>query len=153
MTLPEDDVGRFEDFVHWLYTQQYKIPAPEEATPKESTKHDEFKDQAMRLFILADKYDVLDLKKHICMQLLDKAREGYRPPNLGTIAYAYEHLPDQSSLRRVLVDWCVPGLGPEWFQNINIRSGLLGIPEFTVDLAASLSKRTKLPERSFMFAD
>jgi len=147
MSLPEDDAGSFEYLVHWLYTQRYTIPAPEEPAPTNSTKHYKFGSQALHLFVLADKYDVSGLKQYICVQLLEKAGDGYRPPHLSTIFYAYKNLPEKSSMREILADWYAPDIDPSWFVQDDVRIWLLKCPEFAVDLAAALAKRASTAER------
>ena len=63
MTLPEDDENTFELFVDWLYHRRYEITSP----PKPPEK-DVFM-QPVKLFVLADKYDVCSLKDLIASKL------------------------------------------------------------------------------------
>lgn len=111
--------------------------------PKSSSEYNTLHTKAFRLFVLADKYDVPNLKKRICEQLVEQAREGYHPPDLGTIRYVYESLSERSGLRRLIVDWCAPSMIPNWFQEDGIRSSLIGIPAFAVDLASAIARRSR----------
>lgn len=150
MMLPEDDAGLFEEFVHWLYTQHYGMVTTK---PKESFEHNAISDKAIRLFVLADKYEVLSLMKEICEMLFRRAREGYRSPSMDVISHAYEALPERSGMRRLICDWCAPSISPSWFQKDSIRDSLLKAPEFAIDLAAALSKRNLKAERDRGLSD
>lgn len=144
MTLPEDDAGLFEDFVDWLYTQYYIIPKPK---PKDDMEHDTLHYNAFRLFVLADKYDVPKLKKGIFEKLLQKAKEGYRPPSLDSIFYVYKNLSERSGMCMMLADWCAPSMEPDWFKNDTTRVSLSQSHAFTLNLAGALAKRDRNEKR------
>ena len=74
MTLPEDDVGAFEDFAHWLYTRGFEI-LPEPA--------DAMFIAPLKLFVLADKYHVIDLKNIITEKIFNVGKR------LGKATFTY----------------------------------------------------------------
>ena len=100
MLLPEDDDSVVELFIDWLYRQRYKM-----TTPAAQGSGDIYM-QPVRLFVLADKYDVPNLKNLILSQIflrIKKDRVGRRcMPKLHTVAYAYEHTAENSPIRKLL---------------------------------------------------
>ncbi len=94
--LPEDRAVDFEEFVHWLYAHdnQNSGSLPIKLCP------------LIRLYVVAEKYDIPALKKCICDQMIRLAKTKIsRSPGWDSIAYAYEYLSATSSLLKLLVDW------------------------------------------------
>ena len=65
MELPEeDDVDSFNNLVQWLYTQRCELP--DDAGPHPSTAL-----SAIKMFVLAEKYGIADLKSLITRNLFN----------------------------------------------------------------------------------
>lgn len=134
MTLPEEDVSIFELFVDWLYHQRYDIPSPPE---KPSSDYDRY-EQPVQLFVLADKYDVRNLKNRIIstMFLLNQQQVA---PALDTVAYAYEHTPQNSTIRKLFAEYlrCTQA---EWYQEASSQDWLRDHPEICTDIVVGYAK-------------
>lgn len=124
MTLPEDEVGPFEDFVHWLYTKEFEI-----AKPTIDKERDAAKTQALELFFLAEKYNVFV----------------HRAPDPDVVCSAYAHLPEKSGMRRLLIDWYASTFPPGWYVTPTGRPWLVANPDIAADLIAALANRVKNP--------
>lgn len=95
MTLPEDDVGAFEDFAHWLYTRGFEIlPEPPDAMFM----------APLKLFVLADKYHVIDLKNIITVKILNVGKRLGKAPSLTELTYANAHTVQSSRIRKLFSD-------------------------------------------------
>ena len=138
MTLPDEEVWIFEYFVDWIYTQHYKIKICEE-----DNKQAQELDISLRLYVIAEKYDVPTLKKIICKDLLAIAELAKSTPSMHSVIYAYAHTPRNSRIRRLLATWysTIP-LG--WFQKEEIRTWLFENSQFAVDLTSALAKRLSI---------
>lgn len=112
MDLPEEDEHLFDLFVQWLYRGHYEIPPKGTEAPGERFM------ELVKLYVLADRYDVVDLRS----LLITKLFEMYKVPNgilpgMVTVAYAYEHVSRTSGLRRLLADWYTEKVGFSWFNS------------------------------------
>ncbi len=134
MTLPEDDEAIFELFVNWLYRQRYDIPS----SPKDPKRYSE----PIRLFVLADKYDVRSLKNLIVSQLFLAFKAGAETPELNAISYAYKHTSQNSIIRKLLIDLLTSIDDPGWFQEESTQTWLRDEPDISVDMIASFAKLT-----------
>ena len=136
MTLPEQDGSIFELFIDWLYHQRYEIPSPPEEPSKD---YDRF-EQPVKLFVLADMYDVRDLKNHVlsAIFLLLKQREIW--PSLRTVAYAYEHTPHNSTIRKLLADYMSHHTKLEGLQRLSAQDWLRNHPDISAALNVSFAK-------------
>ena len=135
MTLPEDDENTFELFVDWLYHRRYEITSP----PK-SPEKDVFM-QPVKLFVLADKYDVCSLKDLIASKLFLAFKQNLAVPRLSTIAYAYEHTSQSSTIRKMLTDNMTRVTDLTWFLEAKIQTWLRNHPDVSAELNASFAKR------------
>lgn len=133
MTLPEDDEVIFELFVNWLYRQRYDIPSP----PTDPEKL-----EPIKLFVLADKYDVRSLKNLVVSQLFLAFKTGAATPSLDAISHAYKHSSQNSTMRKLLTDRLTSMDDPGWFQEESIQTWLRNHPDISIDMIASFAKVT-----------
>lgn len=140
MTLPEDEVGTFEDFVHWLYTKEFEI-----AKPTIDKERDAANTQALEFFFLPEKYNVSRLKTRICNQMVSQSRLGHRAPDPDVVCSAYAHLPEKSGMRRLLIDWYASTCSPRWYVTPTGRPWLVANPEIAADLITALANRVTNP--------
>ena len=108
MSLPEEEEKTFDLFIQWLYSQGYEL-----SSDKDDDKCQNFM-EPVKLYVLADKYDVTDLKSHI-ITILHALGNGKWVPDLATVAYAYEHTPQNSRLRKLLAAWWACRVDLPWF--------------------------------------
>ena len=134
MTLPEDDEVIFELFVNWLYGQRYDISSP----PADRTMFLE----PIKLFVLADKYDVRSLKNLVVSQLFFAIKTVAKPPTLDEVSYAYKHTSQKSTLRELLTDLLTTRFNLGWFQEQSTQTWLRDHPDISVDMNASFAKLT-----------
>ena len=109
MSLPEEEEQTFDLFVQWLYRQSYEI------SPQQHNHNGQVFMEPVKLYVLADKYDVTDLKSHVITKLFALRNEKW-VPGLATMAYAYEHTPQHSRLRKLLTDWWACRVDLPWFR-------------------------------------
>ncbi len=112
MDLPEEDVHLFDLFVQWLYHQRYEIP------PRELERTSERLMEPVKLYVLADRYDVSGLRSHIITKLFTVAKMLEMVAGLDTVAYAYKHVSPKSGICRFLADWYACKITPpSWFSS------------------------------------
>lgn len=147
MILPEDDESIFELFVEWLYHKCYDITSISK-DPIES-RHRFI--QPVKLFVLADKYYVRSLKNLIVSQIFHLLKHHHITPSQETVAYAYENTPQDSTIRRLLVDhWtCEVSLG--WFLKPEVQTWFRDHPDISADALGNLAKHTR--KRNNLFDD
>ena len=105
--------------------------------------------QLLRLYALADKYDIVRVKNKICedvqlslvyqRSLSATGKLCSAQPQKSAVKFVYENTTSKTPMRRLLVDWFVWGVDLTWFSNEENRSWLLSVPEFAVDVCAVLS--------------
>lgn len=101
MKLPEDEAAIFELLVEWLYTGRYDLPKDD---PVERSHHL----QAVKLFCLAEKYDVRTLKERIVSLAFIAGRNNESSaPGFDSLAYLFDNTTDNSGMRKLLVDWWI----------------------------------------------
>ena len=134
MNLPEDDVGTFEDFIEWLYRRSFDMPtSPPDARYMEPLK----------LYVLADKYQVTDLKNLITEKMWAMGKDRENPPVLKEVAYAYAHTVQGSGMRKLLADWFAWRIDLTFFESPNFQSFLRQHLDCATDFSVSLAKRLK----------
>lgn len=139
MTLPEDDETIFELFVDWLYHQRYDVPS----TPNDpETPCDRFM-QPVQLFVLADKYGVRNLKNVIVSQIHSVVKMSSDVPKEATIAYAYEHTSQNSTIRKVLADMMACYVGRNWFERAVNQTWLRDHHDISMDVMVRLAERAE----------
>lgn len=136
MKLADDDAATFELFVQWLYTQQYEITTEKKQGIARML-------EPVRLYVLAEKYDIVKLKNKICRKLYEgRTVHGFGPCK-NTVECAYDNLPQSSPMRRMLVDWYTWHVTCRWFEYEENQKWLPRVPEFAADLAVALSKKSR----------
>ena len=134
MTLPEDDESVFENFVDWLYRGRYDIP-----------RHSEVVDIFLRpvqLFVLADKYEVSDLKSVVLYQIFNLVKsETGETASLETVAYTYRHTSQNAGIRKLLLDDMVWHCHHNWYQPAENRTWLRDHPEISADVIVRFAMR------------
>ena len=97
--------------------------------------------ESVRLYVLAEKYDVVELRNVICKALYHGRKSQGLGPSKDAIELAYDNLPQESPLRRMLVDWYAWHVAAKWFVDRDNQKWLTELPEFAGDLAVALSKK------------
>ena len=134
MTLPEDDAETFEDFAEWLYSRKFEIlPEPKEARYM----------GPLKLFVLADKYNVNDLKNIVIEKIFILGKKWETRPSPTEIAYIYEHTHQGSGIRKMIADWYAWNIDLVWFECPNSQTFLRQHPDCATDFSVSLAKRFK----------
>ena len=134
MTLPEDDEGAFEDFTEWMYSGQFEIsPHPNNETLM----------APLKLFVLADKYRVCELKNIITKQIFILGKNMQKPPSLRELSFAYEHTIQHSGIRKLLTDWHTWNIDLVWFERPDVQAFLRQHPDCATDFSVSLAKKFK----------
>ena len=132
MSLPEEEEHTFDLFIQWLYNQGYEI-----FHEKDNDKGQQYM-EPVKLYILADKYDVTDLKSHVITKLFEERDEEWAPGQ-ATVAYAYEHTPQNSRLRKFLVDWWTCRVDLPWFRLEDTQEWLKEHPEVASAVISSFA--------------
>lgn len=125
--LPTDDSKIVEMFVQWLYT----------AEPKLSAFTEESFTQLAKLYELANRLFIHELKNYIVWKLFELRRQEHVLP-MSTVVYAFENLPDTAIFRKILVAWFT------WHQESarTLTADMLNItPEFAIEIVLSMIKR------------
>ena len=125
MYLPDDDADLMDALIQDLYAPQSAL--------REIGSTMEF----LRLYVLADKYDIVRVKNRICDLLVSSSRGLL--PSTSEIEYAYENATSERPIRRVLVDLFIWRTNESWFNREENRRWLTSVPEFAVDLCAGLA--------------
>lgn len=140
MQLPADDESIFELFVDWLYYQRYEM-IPE-------VEGDEYEAsgvflQAFKLFVIADKYEVIKLKSRVIETLFVAGKVSKWGLTLSSLDYAYEHTTQGSGLRKLLADSFAWNIDLEWYERPRIQGFLRQRPDLAADIIASFVKYLK----------
>ena len=126
MTLPEDDDSVFELFVEWIYRGRYKLPSIDLAHKRH-----------IQLFVLADKYDVPDLKSLVLSELFSLIKNREFWPSRNTIVYAYEHTSQNAPVRKMIADHLARDWSSE-FEDPNVHQvWLQAHPDVSADVVIS----------------
>ena len=130
--LPDDDATLMDILIRSLY-------APESRPNGIDTIM-----QSLRVYVLADKYDIVKVKNKICEDVYLLL---FYPPDLSacgipmsTVQFVYENTTSTAPMRRLLVDWFVYTVKASWFSEEVGRRWLLALPEFAADACAVLVK-------------
>jgi hypothetical protein len=135
--LPEDDADTVNRFVQWIYFKSYGL----------SKDHDELFMQLARLYLFANKVLAYLLKNDIIRTLLYLQPQGVTPP-MPVIAFAFDHMPEHSPFRRLLVDWYAWHVDLAWYGTSSGKIALGMVPIFTVELTSRLAERIRTGRRS-----
>ena len=135
MTLPEDDAATFELFVDWLYHRRRGTPS----FPISDGRIRPF----VELNILADKYDVPNLRSFSLSEIFSNVKSRKAMIQLPTITYAYEHTSQNAAIRRILSDYLACHCGLSWYQREDIQEWFRAHSDISADVICSLAKHTK----------
>lgn len=149
MQLPEDDENLFSLFIDWLYHQRYEmLPEPDDDEDSDDDNDDIYVGeddsnrfhQVFRLFVLAEKYDVPNLKWLLTKTLfadMDICRDG---PAGVSLSYLYGHTTRSAGIRRLVADWHAWRMDRVYFERPKFRALLEELPEFSADINLSYGK-------------
>ena len=136
--LPDDSATLMDMLVQSLYVPESRLNGIHVTTA------------IFRLYVLADKYDIVTVKNEICKQVLSslvyqrrlsvRGKRYTTHARISAVKLVYEGTTSTARMRRLLVDWFVWGVNSTWFNNEENRSKLLSIPEFAADICAVLAK-------------
>ena len=132
MKLPDDDEGAFEDFAEWLYGGKLRL---------KPASHDARYTALLKVFILADKYHVLELKNTIIERIFHLGKEFAKAPSLTDVSYVYQHTVEDSGIRKLLADWHAWNIDLGWFERPDVQVFLRQHPDCATDFSVSLAKR------------
>lgn len=124
--MPEDDPRDFEFFVHWLYHKQLPTEenAPKELLEQWSRKDDEGKTKTgnlIWLYVLAEKFNIPKLKTETLDELFnDLCVLNVDLPSTNQIKYAFDNLPEDLALLRLLVSNQCIFSDEDFWSNTNI---------------------------------
>ena len=133
MSLPEEEEHTFDLFIQWLYNRSYEI-SPE----KDDDKGQRFM-EPVKLYVLADKYDVTILKSHVITKIFELVNQ-QSTIDLSMVAYAYEHTPQDSHLRKLLADWLACKVDLPWFSSKVAQEWLKEHPEVASAVISSFAR-------------
>lgn len=143
MDLPEEEEDVFELFVQWLYHRRYEVPL--DGAEGLGSRYL----GPVRLYVLADRYDVGELRTFLVTKLFAMAkRSGGQVPSCRAVAYVYDHTSQTSGLRRLVVDWWAYRVQLSWFSSEFGQNWLQEHPEVAAAVisifAMSISRATQI---------
>lgn len=134
---------------HYSPKCSYVNEVLEAQNPVESSaQEDDFESYFMRLasiYVAAEKYCIVRLKNE-ALDLFFRFRRASprpKPPSSDVISYIYGNTPENSPLRRLVVDWYTWHVNKEWYQQETTKAMLREHTDFAVDLACSANGVTK----------
>ena len=137
MTLsgPEITIEATEMLVQWLYTKRYELkPIREDDTQGRYM-------QLAALFVLAEKYIIVDLKNNIVDKLFELQATNFQPPQMAVAIFIYDNTPISSPFRLLLAAFFAWHVDMAWFDNTDVTNFLRFNPGLAADLAAQMGKR------------
>lgn len=143
MTLPEDDEAVFDLFVNWLYHHRFPDKINDVGKDGDMLK------RRIQLYVLADKYDVCNLRSLVISQIFRIFKEGRPIRSLSMITYAYKHTSQNAAIRKMIVDFMACSWPPSWFQYEHIKEWLQAHPDISTDLIVSFAKHKVVQKNSF----
>ncbi|KAL8981755.1 MAG: hypothetical protein Q9205_003551 [Flavoplaca limonia] len=148
MELAEDNVEAVERYVQWLYSRDFKI-SPVGNTQCTNARYLEL----IRLYVLADKFNIPLLKNHIMGLLFEtiKLPNGafrdlisqdldIRPP-VSVLRLIYTNTPKGSPVRKFIAAFFVWHTSVIRYEEEACWGKMSEIPDFTIDIAINLAKR------------
>ena len=153
MQLPEDDENLFSLFIDWLYHQRYEmLPEPDEFDEGSNEEDDDMDDeeddsnrfhQVFRLFVLAEKYDVPNLKWLLTKTLFADIKTCREGPTYASVSWLYGQTTQSAGIRRLVTDWHAWRMDPVYLETRRFRALLKKHPEFSADMILSYGKNLK----------
>lgn len=123
--LPDDDADLMDALIQNLYAPQSGF------SDMRSTM------ELLRVYVLADKYNVVSVKNRVCERCLSTLET--QPPTESEVEFVYENTTSKTAMRKLLVDWLAWAADPTWFSKESNCSWLLSVPQVAVDMCAALS--------------
>lgn len=132
LDLPVTDLSTFELFVEWLYSRRVIINLPDHkdsdndvaAAPAVPVAIDLVNTSKLSrlasLYVFADNYDVPQLRNDTMDTMIFYLRKRYPLPGPTMITYIYDHVPEDSSLCKLLTNEyarshpVLPGVANDW---------------------------------------
>ena len=108
--------------------------------------------QSMQLYVLAEKFGISKLKKHIIDALFLQVPKKPLPALVG-VAHVYENTPPSSGMRGFIANWYACRAHRPWFEETRTRKWLQGEPALAADLVASLARLDTPSKRMKCFKD
>lgn len=91
----------------------------------------------LRLCVLADNYDIVQVENKVCNWLFSIFKT--QLPLKADVSFIYENTTSKTAIRRLLVDSFVWNNDKKWFSDDVNRNWLLWVPEFAVNVCAVLA--------------
>ena len=132
MDLVEENEDTFDRFIQWLYSQQYEIPGG-------GTGSSGFT-EPLRLFVLAEKFDIRKLKNLLMTKMFAAAKQGSARPSRSATAYTYNHTPPSSIIRRLLADWFACKVITPSYRDNTYQDWFRSHPEIVTDIMLSFAR-------------
>ena len=156
MHLPEDEVDIFEHFVTYLYDHDLKLGMEDGADWRENQGHLML---TVRLYALAEKYDIETLKSKICKDLHrfivdgidDKEDDMPLPPCVAVVEHVYSNTSRSAPIRQIMADWFAWNDKYFWGDDDRSLEWLYGLPEFLFDLVIALEKSASISAKESPF--
>ena len=128
MNLPDDDPDLFDIFIQCLYRGTYSNPESEAV-----------EDEPIRLYILAEKYQVRLLKNSIIDLYYLAAKNHSKSPSFAMLEKAYAQTSPKCGLRKFFADWHIWGPKHDLqIQDSSTQDFLRRQPDITIDFLVSL---------------
>ena len=149
MQLPEDDEDLFSLFIDWLYHQRYEMLPESDDDEDSGDDNDDIDDwedesnrfhQVFQLFVLAEKYDVPDLKRLLTRTLFAEVQTCRNMPSCASISWLYGHTTQSAGIHRLVADWHAWHMEPRDLEHRNFRALLIKHPEFSADIILSYGR-------------
>lgn len=132
VTLVEEDADTVDLFVHWIYYGLH--------WPLSCFSDDRFM-QLARLYAFADRLGIVRLMNHVVWELFDSRSKENFPP-FSVIDFVYDHIPEHTRFRELMVAWYTWHAGTSMSDRIPTTEQLEGLPRFAADLARSLMQKS-----------
>ena len=147
MAIPEDELETVTRFAQWLYRGDFKLeqiaPAESVRAPKPANYPTTEKRymQLAKLYVFADKYDVVQLQNLIIDKLFEMKLKQLKSPQMGLAAFIYNNTNAGSSFRKLVVGHYVWHVDLQWYFEGTTSEVLMRIPELAADLAIGFAGR------------
>ena len=128
--LPDDDADLMDALIQNLYA------------PQSGFREIGSTMELLRLYVLADKYDTVQVKNRICDWLLSHLKP--LPPSAIEVEFVYGNTTSERPVRRLMVDWFMWRIDAIWFDKEENRRWLKSVPEFAVDVCGGLANTFSL---------
>lgn len=135
ISLPEDDADIIDAIIQYLYFPTLTLPAFDPMAQEGGSVM-----QAVRTYVLADKYNVVKVKNAVCKWLFTLPKKYKVGPPMPAVTFAYVNTLPKAPIRRLLSAWHAWNVDSEWFEIKGCHSWILGLPEFAVDVCIALYK-------------